>query len=115
MKLEAGVTGDAAIFNLEYASGDGGGPASIVLKYAKAMAANRQLAQECMMYEKETFFYKELHDLVSPVLPIPEVFGVFVDPVKPEEFVSGLQDVGVENGFWGFEILAVGVRTGVWF
>ena len=70
LKLEAGVTGDAAIFNLSYAEGSSG-PASIVLKYAKSLEGNRQIALEANMYEKETFFYKELHDLVGRVLPIP--------------------------------------------
>ena len=59
-KLEAGVTGDAAIVGLEYAEGSSG-PESIVLKYAKSLAANRALAQDTNMYEKETFFYMELH------------------------------------------------------
>ena len=112
VKLEAGVTGDAgmlcavhqfcfisrtvvvhacmahgvtAIFGLDYDKGSSG-PASIVLKYAKSLPASRALAQDANMYEKETFFYMNLHSLVAPVLPIPYVVDVFIDPEKPKEF-----------------------------
>ena len=54
------MTGDAAILALKYAEGSTG-PETIVLKYAKDLEANRVLAQEANMYEKETFFYRELH------------------------------------------------------
>eukprot|EP01043_Picozoa_sp_COSAG02_P013107 COSAG02_NODE_519_length_20760_cov_60.588819_13_plen_160_part_00 len=60
VKLEAGVTGDAAIVGLEYAAGSSG-PESIVLKYSKDLEGNRQLALDANMYEKETFFYTNLH------------------------------------------------------
>jgi hypothetical protein len=65
VKLEAGVTGDAAIVGLEYAAGSSG-PESIVLKYSKDLEGNRQLALDANMYEKETFFYTELYKCAPP-------------------------------------------------
>ena len=83
--LEAGVTADAAVFALEYA-GVVDGPTSIVLKYAKIMEASRELAQSASMYEKEVTFYTELYDEVSKVVPVPKLYGTFVDPDKPKEY-----------------------------
>ena len=60
------MTGDAAILALKYAEGSTG-PETIVLKYAKDLEANRVLAQEANMYEKETFFYRELHRSAPPL------------------------------------------------
>ena len=48
-KLEAGVTGDAAVIGLKY-NGRLTGPASIVLKYAKSVDASRELAKGASMY-----------------------------------------------------------------
>ena len=97
VKLEAGVTGDAAIFNLEYAAGSTAGPATIVLKYAKGLEASRELAQDARMYEKETFFYRDLHSKVAAVLPIPGVFDVFIDPERPKEFFCiAMEDLSVD-------------------
>ena len=115
------MTGDAAILALKYAEGSTG-PETIVLKYAKDLEANRVLAQEANMYEKETFFYRELHrsaaaaaagsartsapnarwcSLVEPVLPVPGVIDVFVDPEKPKEFfciaMEDLNSTGFET------------------
>ena len=60
------MTGDAAILALKYAEGSTG-PETIVLKYAKDLEANRVLAQDANMYEKETFFYRELHRSAPPL------------------------------------------------
>ena len=118
------MTGDAAILALKYAEGSTG-PETIVLKYAKDLEANRVLAQEANMYEKETFFYRELHrsaaaaaaaasartsapnaalplaSLAEPVLPVPGVIDVFVDPEKPKEFfciaMEDLNSTGFET------------------
>lgn len=99
-KLEAGVTGDAAIINCAYNNSyqlSAKGPGSVVLKYAKDNEASRQLAQEAQMYEKEVMLYTKLFQRISKVLPIPKVLGTFVDEEKPSEFfVIAMEDLSID-------------------
>jgi thiamine kinase-like enzyme len=97
--LDAGVTSDAAIFNLEFAGGQAQSasvPSSLVLKYAKEVESSRDLAKDAMMYEKEVLFYSALHGTVAKVMPIPDVIQVFKDPDNPDEFFCiAMEDLSV--------------------
>lgn len=95
--LEAGVTSDAAIFDIEYAAGVSG-PASICLKYAKSTESNREFAMGADMYKKELFFFNNFYQEVAAVMTIPEPIGVFIDPEKPEEFYClAMDDLNLSN------------------
>ena len=68
-----------------------------MLKYAKSIEANRQLATSTRMYEKECHFYTKLHAMMGDVLPIADCLGVYVDPEKPDEFFCiAMEDLSVD-------------------
>ena len=63
-----GVVGMVVRISLRYASAENAGPASVVAKFAHPEAANRAIANNTNMYEREVdFFNKTAHNVATPM------------------------------------------------
>ena len=86
-----GLLGLVVRLELEYDDGAGAaGPASVVVKFAHPVAANRAIAMNTRMYEREVTFFNDIAHEVD--VPMPECYAAMVDTTTGENIVV-LQDM----------------------
>ncbi len=67
-----GLLGMVIRVQLSYASGEGAGPASVVIKFAHPVPENRAIAANLNMYEREVLFFNDIAKQVAT--PQPECY-----------------------------------------
>jgi hypothetical protein len=86
-----GLLGLVVRMELTYGDGDGAaGPGSVVVKFAHPVAANRAIAMNTRMYEREVTFFKLIADSVD--VPMPHCYAAEVD-TKTGENIVVLEDM----------------------
>jgi hypothetical protein len=72
-----GLLGMVIRVHLEYANGSGGGPESVVIKFAHPVPENRAIATNLNMYEREVRFFNDIAHEVD--VPKPECYFAGMD------------------------------------
>ena len=86
-----GLLGIVVRMALDYDDGAGvAGPASVVVKFAHPVAANRAIAMNTRMYEREVTFFNEIAHVVD--VPMPRCYAAEVDTTTGENIVV-LEDI----------------------
>jgi len=86
-----GVVGMVVRIALQYSSPQNAGPASVVAKFAHPEAANRAIANNTNMYEREVdFFNKTAHNVATPM---PTCYFASMN------YDTGISCVPSKNGF----------------
>ena len=81
-----GLLGMVVRMELGYDDGAGeAGPASVVVKFAHPVAANRAIAMNTRMYEREVTFFNEIAQVVD--VPMPQCYAAEVDTSTGENIV----------------------------
>ena len=84
-----GLLGHVVRVALTY-TGDGSGPATVVIKFAHPVEANRQIAMNTRMYEREVTFFKRIANHVD--VPMPACYAAEVD-VETGRAIVVLEDM----------------------
>jgi len=81
-----GLLGMVVRMELDYDEGAGvAGPTSVVVKFAHPVAANRAIAMNTRMYEREVTFFNEIAQVVD--VPMPRCYAADVDTTTGENIV----------------------------
>jgi hypothetical protein len=83
-----GLLGEVVRVELTYAGhshGEPGGPVSLVIKFAHELAANRAIANNTRMYEREVTFFNTMAPSINA--PMPKCYFAAIDPETTENIV----------------------------